>query len=278
MELPVAPQSYRPMPEALVRALQQSEAVLARMAADEMELDGATVFTNPRRPGIYMNNFATEVRVPPGATPEAIVDQILAHYVAAGTLCYFLQSATLQWPADLAQGLETCGYRRGGECAAYLLQQYTPPQQENAELQIIPARAAVQEALTLHRLGAVHEWDCDAKTADDLAAAHLDQFDEPRLEPFLGRLNGRPAGLVYVLGMGQIGIITDVFTAPEFRGRGVAGRLLDHAIQHCARAQYAQVILEARRDNDAACRLYESLGFRYLTGYREYLHPAVKGE
>jgi ribosomal protein S18 acetylase RimI-like enzyme len=268
MELPVAPQSHAPAPDALVRAIQRGDMDLARMAAEEAELDGAVAFINPRRPGIYMLNFAGEVRVPAGAAPGSVLAQIADHFRAAGTRCWSLRPPGATWPADLATAIEQAGYQPV-PVPIFALQHYQRPDRLNEQLQIVPSRAAGAEAQRLCRRVAIDRYHVDETIATHLAQSHADFLDEPRLEAYLGRLAGTPAGMVEVLGLGDLGIITNLSADPAHRRQRVATTLLAHALDYCARAAFRAVILETDEGNPAI-KLYEALGFRRAAGYVRY--------
>jgi ribosomal-protein-alanine N-acetyltransferase len=53
-----------------------------------------------------------------------------------------------------------------------------------------------------------------------------------------------------------------IATHPDFRGRGIARRLLDHVLAQARQTGYALATLEVRRSNEPAIALYERAGFR----------------
>jgi hypothetical protein len=112
MELPIVEKTSgaQQSPEALVRAMKRSAVVLGRMVAEEATLDGATVFINPNRPAVRSANFATEVLLPDEAEPYAMLDGIANWFNELGGTCLELDSATLDWPAALAEAAEARGY------------------------------------------------------------------------------------------------------------------------------------------------------------------------
>jgi ribosomal protein S18 acetylase RimI-like enzyme len=66
-------------------------------------------------------------------------------------------------------------------------------------------------------------------------------------------------------------LLSDLFTAPEARGRGV-GRLLMNAARDFALATGAKgLVLETATDNFTAQGLYESLGYVRDSGYYTYI-------
>jgi GNAT superfamily N-acetyltransferase len=269
-QLPISPQSYLPTPEVLMRALLSSEVTLARTIAQETQLDGATAFTNPRLPWVQMANCARMVHLPPGVRAAAVVDGVLAHFANCGVTCHQFQSAAATWPAELAQEIEQHGYHLGAECVLQLLGKYQPPKHALAELQVIPGRAAYDEVAALARDSAANRWHGDPDQCAQFAAAHVAHLDEPRLESFLGRVDGKPAGIVDVLSVGTVGVIDWVYVTPAMRRRGVASRLLDDALDYCRRAQFAQVILETQRGSEAIS-LCKALGFAPVAAQHAYV-------
>ncbi|NJL30367.1 MAG: GNAT family N-acetyltransferase [Phycisphaerales bacterium] len=103
-------------------------------------------------------------------------------------------------------------------------------------------------------------------SAFSLMYAHL---DEPRCEPLVARHQGNVLGYVNVVSVGKVGIIDHVFTLPQYRHKGVAGALLDQALDLCARAQHGSVILEALLDGEAL-RLYQRMGFTVIGEHHRY--------
>ncbi len=69
-------------------------------------------------------------------------------------------------------------------------------------------------------------------------------------------------GTVGLQVIGGDGEISNVAVMPEFRGRGIARRLLETAIAKAREQGVKDFTLEVRASNHAAIHLYESLGFR----------------
>lgn len=265
MELPIAPQSYLPTAEALVRAVQRARAILARTAAEETALDGATAFTNPDRPGVRSLNFAADLQAPGGTDGQRVVTEVLNHFEPRGSPCHFLESAEAAWPAPLEQAAHQHGFQASLK-HVLLLSQYKAPARQNQGLQTVPARAAYRELPGFYRSMARHEFRADDRLAGDFAATMIDWLDEPRLELFLARLDNQPVGVAGVLTLGQIGVVSPAYTDPAARGQGVAATLMAHTLNHCARAQMEQIVLQ-RSDGCYSIRFYESLGFSRVASY-----------
>jgi len=271
MELPIAPQSYQPSAEALLRAAKRARIILARMVADETQLDSATVFTNPDRSQIHLANFAVDLRLPENTAAQDACDEVAQHFAQRGCPCHCWDSNDLAWPQEIAQQLEAQGYRPTTQ-HLYLLNRFTPPGRINDQLQIIPARSAYNQLPQFFREMATQEFNADPQLAGDYAQVMIDQLDEPRLELFLGRLDGQSVGIAGVITLGQIGVIYPAYTDNHHRGRGIAATLMSHTLDHCARALMDQVILE-RPDGCPSIGFYESLGFQAVTTYTQYRRP-----
>ncbi len=72
-------------------------------------------------------------------------------------------------------------------------------------------------------------------------------------------------------------IISNVAVLPAYRGRGIGRRLMEAAIEHARSHGGRQVVLQVRRDNEPAKRLYQSLGF-HTVGVVHELHVASAQE
>jgi ribosomal-protein-alanine N-acetyltransferase len=91
-----------------------------------------------------------------------------------------------------------------------------------------------------------------------------------------GSASGAPAVLGYVLAtvLGPEGEIADIAVAPEARGRGIGGILLDEMLAMLGGEGVRTVYLEVRESNAAARRLYESRSFGPVGRRRGYYqHP-----
>lgn len=276
MELPVAPQSYRPSPDALVRGIKRARAIFARTIASEDMLDGALAFADPNRPGVDLANAASELLLPAGLAPDAFVAALLAHYREKGVAPAWLDSAEAIWPAPLAAALEAAGFRPVG-WQVFQLDVYRPPAKRNDRLQIIPARAAYAQLLDFFELLAHAEHHpADDAHAHAIAQALLDRLDEQRFDAFLVRLDGRPVGFAGVLALGQMGVIDPAFTDPNCRGQSIGGTLMHYLVEHCARALFEQVVLE-RHDGCPSIPFYQGLGFKPVARFVRYHAPRPAG-
>ncbi len=106
----------------------------------------------------------------------------------------------------------------------------------------------------------------------------LQEIDFPVSFPFVAVRENAVVGYVCVMSLFEEAQILDIAVAPEYRGRGVGGMLLERAIA-VSRAKEAETLsLEVRESNHSAILLYERFGFvRYgvRKGYYEGKEDAL---
>lgn len=268
MKLPIAQESYRPSPQTLVRAISRTRVILGRAAGEETPLDGATALTQPRRPGVRCANFAADLHVSASADADQILRGVFDHFHDRRTICHALTCSDARWNEAFTPAAVAAGYQPRRK-HVFLLDHYRPPKHIHPSLQIIPARSLYPQLGAFYEQMARQDHHADGAAARDLAQAMIDQLDEPRLEVFIGRLDRKPVGCAGVLTLGNIGVISPAYTEPGRRGQGVAGALMAAILEHCARAQFEQVILE-RSEGCPSIPFYRAMGFEPVSWYVRY--------
>ena len=89
--------------------------------------------------------------------------------------------------------------------------------------------------------------------------------------------DARPAGFALTRQVMDEAELLLIAVLPGQRGKGLGGRLLDHAIAHCAAAGARDMYLEVRDGNIVAIALYKSRGFE-VVGRRPGYYRSDKGE
>lgn len=78
--------------------------------------------------------------------------------------------------------------------------------------------------------------------------------------------DAQPAGFATVywtwqtLDAARIGVMNDLFTVPEMRGKGVGRKLIEHCRGLCRKRGATKLVWETAPDNRTAQRLYDSTG------------------
>jgi ribosomal protein S18 acetylase RimI-like enzyme len=276
MELPVAPQTYLPSADKLVRAIKRLHRILARVVADEHDLDGAKVFACAEYPQAPAVNFAGELVLPDPADADAVdalIDRAIDQFQQAGSAesqCLAMYAAALDWPPALADAITRRGFV-AQERQVLLLAKYAAPTNLNQSLQIIPGRAAYREIKEI--LHTQHAESLASESAS-LNSASIDAatevgigfLDESRLDVFLGRIDRKPVGYASVLSLGNMGVIHEVYVDAGHRRKGVGLTLINAVLEHCQRALFEQVIVEVEPD-DGRGPLFDSVGFNRVASY-----------
>ena len=89
---------------------------------------------------------------------------------------------------------------------------------------------------------------------------------------FIAEMDGRACGYASSVRCpdGDLGMVEDVFTLPDVRGRGIATAMIDHCVRH-ARARGAGPVFIGAHANDWPKGLYARLGFEPALVTRKYV-------
>jgi len=66
---------------------------------------------------------------------------------------------------------------------------------------------------------------------------------------------------------GKMALLTDMYTIPEYRNKGVGMTLLSNIMEHAKKRGYLKVVLNA---TDSGRKLYEKYGFKAVDGEMSY--------
>ncbi|MEO9529027.1 GNAT family N-acetyltransferase [Roseibium sp.] len=90
-----------------------------------------------------------------------------------------------------------------------------------------------------------------------------EDMDGPETTVFVARVDGRAAacGALHRHADG-IGELKRFYSRPQFRGLGLARRILEHVSELATSEGLARLVLETGHNYDAARRLYEQAGFK----------------
>lgn len=89
----------------------------------------------------------------------------------------------------------------------------------------------------------------------------LEMITRPYAHYFVARLNGIIVGICGILDMAKEGDVSNVAVKKDFRGYGIAKRMLEHSLLKCRELGMEEFTLEVRVSNAPAIALYKGLGF-----------------
>jgi ribosomal protein S18 acetylase RimI-like enzyme len=107
-------------------------------------------------------------------------------------------------------------------------------------------------------------------TKDAYASFLSTQLDAPDAAIFVADERAQVIGYAYVAIesydymslRGPAGVLHDIIVDPERRGRGVGRRLLEATLAYLESRALSQIVLSTAERNEAAQRLFASMGFR----------------
>ena len=113
------------------------------------------------------------------------------------------------------------------------------------------------------------EWDIRLSDTPEKTAADL---AHPQLGFFLAELDGAPAGCVLLRPLLSTPSATEckrLYVAPEFRGHGLAGRLMDAAEAHARAVGLDWVYLDTQAVMTTAIALYRRRGYEEIPRFND---------
>jgi GNAT superfamily N-acetyltransferase len=254
MELTVAPQSYKPSDDSLIRALRDATAAMARVLSNETQLDGIIAFDREDAPLIRQANRATAWDGTPGS-----LNLLNEHYAAKQLTALVIDPIASALNDEQIQHAATLGYHADTR-QLQVMHQFKPFGAMNEDLQVIPARASYREVRAIYRRMAQTDFHGDETLASQLASVMVDRLDEPRLDLFLGRMDRKPVALGGVFTQAQTGVLVPIYVDPGMRGKRLGQTMLSHMLEHCLRAQLQQLIVD-RSPGCYAIPMYQKAGF-----------------
>ena len=92
----------------------------------------------------------------------------------------------------------------------------------------------------------------------------------------VARINGRVAGYLCANMIIDEGHILNLAVHPDYRGRGIASRLLKHMIDDMRDSNCRSIFLEVRTSNENALKMYAKFGFTHLGTRKAYYVSPVE--
>ena len=90
--------------------------------------------------------------------------------------------------------------------------------------------------------------------------SNVSELETTRSSGFVWEEDGRIVGNLSLIP--RVFLVANVAVHPNFRRRGIARKLTQHALVHLAQQRESEVWLQVRDDNPPAIDLYRSLGFK----------------
>ena len=243
---------------------------------EAVSFGAATVVSAPGCPQVYDANCATRVRAGTPAEIEQVLAEVDRRHAELGHRCFKIDPFT---PAPFEARLVLEGYRVDVELQSVLDGPLWGPDpatgSRSLEIRSVVTDADWASLATLLRSD--HEEEAAKAQRACWAAEVTDQMVEqrrrkaPDVQFFLAAWEGRDCAFFSSWpGVGGIGKVEDLFSAPSFRHRGIATALIHHAVTDARRRGAGPVLIGAVAD-DTPKSMYAALGFRPVLLYRSYV-------
>lgn len=203
-----------------------------------------------------MANQIRDVTLPDGWSMERAFELVQGFFGQFNHPCR-IWAPTLEQPAEpLEEFLEARGYAPSRR-QVYALRPW-PELARGSDVRIVPGRA-VRQALAELTMGDPSRGSPEGRQlSTDMMLARL---NDPQFDVLVAMAEGRAVGHGYLLQIGPIAAVYNVYVSDEFRRRGIAQAIMHDIINTCRRLELRTVVLEVGQANTDAMALYEKCGF-----------------
>lgn len=258
----------------IVSALRRSELALCEQVSSWEALAFGVAHCAPAFPGDAGLNQLRDVWL---ADVDANVafNRCEAYYAERGLTCLAWSPAADQPVAPVADLLSPLGWRKKLLTAMALDESHLTEASAGATaepaIRILPARAMRRALAETFDEATPESDDADAKGAE--AALAEERLNDASYDFFVATLDGRPAGRVGYLTVGDFARLTEVYVVPALRGRGVARTMISHVMLLARRLLPRAVVASADADDPTAVRFLEHFGFQSKGVLTQFLRP-----
>jgi len=255
----------------IARAYQASQHWLA-LGHESIAVPHAQLVRDRGVPRIYDANFAANVRAESPGDIDAVLHEIERAFDGFNHRHVLWAPET---PPPFEARLVLDGWRQHNDLVTLVLEGDLQATAPPAVIRPAESDADWQTIEDLHWLDHQEEvamgfhapWD--RTLTNELVASK--RRKSPDVRYFLAHVDGIDCAFFSAWpGRNGLGIIEDLFTRLEFRGRGIATALIVACVDD-ARARGADSILVSARANDTPKHMYAAMGFRPLCVQRSYL-------
>jgi ribosomal protein S18 acetylase RimI-like enzyme len=226
----------------VLTALRRSDRALAEQVAEWESLEFGVAYTSTRFAALAEANQLRDVWLV-DAEPEAVFARTEAYYRERGLVCHAWSAASGQDIAPVERLLLGKGWRKIESHAMALVSWGALDVPPDPSIRILPARAMPKAyRATFDEAGETAEVEADA--------ARL-RLDDSNMDAFVAMADGRPAGRISYLSVGDAARLADLYVSAALRRRGIGRALATHILQ-LARRLLPRVIVASLESEDVA--------------------------
>ncbi len=162
------------------------------------------------------------------ADPQTIYERAEAYYAERGITCRMWTPASGQSVAPVESLLLANGWRRSDVSAMGLVSWDSENLPEEYEsIRVLPARA-MRKA---YQATVSDAWQGDAARIESA----VDRLNDSHYDAFIAQIDGKPAGRIGYLEVGEIARLSDFWVSPAYHGRGIDHALAAHFLRTARR-------------------------------------------
>jgi len=264
-----------PLTAAARTALAVNQAFHA-LGNERFEADGAIFIRNRETPAIWDANHVTQVTASTPQEIERLLERAEREYAGFPHRRFDLDFTT---PPQFEARLALEGYQ-GSDALVMLLEGDLVGSAKPYNIRPVTDEAEWQAYVPLHDL----DWrdyrekipgSFDEESARQMMRSRRSKSPPARL--WLAYLDGKPRAYCSSwAGQGGMGLVEDLFTHPDLRGRGLATALIHHCVAEARKEGAGPVVIVADA-TDTPKQMYAAMGFRPLavvSTYRKDIKPS----
>lgn len=247
----------------ILSAVRRSDQSLCEQVAQWESLEFGVAYTCASFPSFVGGNQLRDAWLAEIDGPTAF-ERAEAYYRERSLTCLAWTPAAGQAIEPLEALLVPKGWRRVDRLAMSLADWGILDVEADAAIRVLPARAMPR---------AYHQSYVNAGMSDDEVAAAVERLNDSNYDAFVALVDGKPAGRIGYLEVGDIARLAELFVAPAFRGNGIGKSLTRHVLQLARRLLPRAVVTSASPEDEAGVAFLQRAGFTPVDRLTQFLRP-----
>jgi GNAT superfamily N-acetyltransferase len=254
----------------MLRAVLEFLKVAREEAPTKVPTPWGVIYRDDRFPLIHMANVGW-VSTPPHGGAETILRDLDQAYRGSAVRHRTLLFEDAETAFNLQEEFVRLGFRPTAELA--LAKVGLPDCIMNPDLEVRPASGDSIDGFRAVTMATGAAMGYSQEVLDQMWGLWRERSQRLGMRPYLGYLNGTPAGTVSMWPRGDFAWIDDVATHPDFRMRGVGRTMIFEACKRAIEARCEWVVLISDLF-DTPQEMYKTLGFHPIGEVRGFLREA----
>ncbi len=245
-------------------AVRRSEQALAEQVAQWEALEFGVAYTSANFPTLGAANQLRDAWLAE-IDGESAFDRTETYFRERNLTCLAWTPAAGQAVEPLEALLAPKGWRRVDSLAMGLTDWAVADAAADPSIRVLPARAMPK---------AYRQSYTDAEATDDETSAAVERLNDSNYDAFVAIVDGKPAGRVGYLEVGDIARLAELFVAPPFRDKDVGKALMRHFLQLARRLLPRAIVASIPVDDEAGVAFLQRAGFSAVGMITQFVRPS----